>query len=708
MTIRSLWLVAALASALTVGTAAQTTSAKTAMEAARKTEVVDGDLRAAIKQYAAIADKFKADRGIAADALLRMAECYQKLGDAQARETYQRLIRDFGDQKEAVAVARMRLGGGGSTAVAVAKGDRAVWTGRDVDLFGTVSPDGRYLTYVDWGGLENVMLRDLVGGTSRPLTNNTTVGEFGLGEWSAISRDGEQVAYEWIGLDRKDELRIAPLHGPGVPAFRRIRQVDPGESVRPFDWSPDGKWLAVLIERTDRSSQVGIMSVQDGSLRPLKSIDWRGVNKMVFSPDGRFIAYDIIDGEARDRARIYVMAVDASREVAVVDDASRNNVMGWAPDGRLVFASDRTGTRSLWTVRVEDGRAKGEPRLAKENVGSTWSLGLTPTGTLYVWQPASTTYVRVAPFEFASGRLIDSGGATFQRFIESRGRPSWSADARHLVYISCGTAGGGPCTLFVHSTETGGVRQIPHALGYLAFPRLAPDAHAIVTNGRDLKGRDGIYLIDAATGQTSLITAFVNPTQSRNPEWSSDGRAILYLEDHDRNTVLLRRDIASSEITEVFRTDGRTAGSAAVGRIRGMRLSPDGRLVGLVREDPDRKVSTFVVMPLSGGAPRVLLETSPSSLSGMYFQWMPDSSGVTIEKGGPSTAEAAIEVWHLPLNAPARKLDIDARFWGEGFSVRPDGRQIAFAAQAGAPGAEVWALENFLPAQASTRQSAGK
>jgi Tol biopolymer transport system component len=60
------------------------------------------------------------------------------------------------------------------------------------------------------------------------------------------------------------------------------------------------------------------------------------------------------------------MAIDASRESAVVEDASKNDVMGWSRDGHLVFASDRSGTTALWTVRVEDGRAPEPPVLVKE------------------------------------------------------------------------------------------------------------------------------------------------------------------------------------------------------------------------------------------------------------------------------------------------------------------------------------------------------
>ena len=65
-------------------------------EAARRSEVIDGDLDAAIRQYQAIADRFRSDRQITANALLRLADAYERRGNAQARTVYQRLAREFG------------------------------------------------------------------------------------------------------------------------------------------------------------------------------------------------------------------------------------------------------------------------------------------------------------------------------------------------------------------------------------------------------------------------------------------------------------------------------------------------------------------------------------------------------------------------------------------------------------------------------------
>jgi tetratricopeptide (TPR) repeat protein len=72
--------------------------ARVLMQAAETKATVEGDLKAAIALYQNAVKEAGPNRGIAAQALLRRAECYQKLGDAEANKIYERLIRDFADQ----------------------------------------------------------------------------------------------------------------------------------------------------------------------------------------------------------------------------------------------------------------------------------------------------------------------------------------------------------------------------------------------------------------------------------------------------------------------------------------------------------------------------------------------------------------------------------------------------------------------------------
>src|SRR5713226_6464693 len=125
--------------------------AEVLMQAAHQKQLVEGQLEEAIQLYKRILQEHAGNRAVAAKALLEMGQCYEKLGNTEARKAYERLLRDYGDQNEAAAQARARLAAltgnlasGGSQMVA-----RRVWAGPDVDVMGSLSPDGRYLSCVD-------------------------------------------------------------------------------------------------------------------------------------------------------------------------------------------------------------------------------------------------------------------------------------------------------------------------------------------------------------------------------------------------------------------------------------------------------------------------------------------------------------------------------------------------------------------------------
>src|SRR5512139_3644661 len=76
-------------------------SAEVQLKAAMHKEQVEGDLKAAIKLYQRIVEESAANRAVAAKALLQMGQCYEKLGQADARKAYQQLLSRYADQKEA-------------------------------------------------------------------------------------------------------------------------------------------------------------------------------------------------------------------------------------------------------------------------------------------------------------------------------------------------------------------------------------------------------------------------------------------------------------------------------------------------------------------------------------------------------------------------------------------------------------------------------
>src|SRR5215208_1933902 len=207
----------AVAVLVTLALASATPGAQDAerlFKAAMNAELVEGDLRSAIEQYRKVAES--APRPLAAQALLRMAESYQKLGDREARAVYERIVRECGDQRDTAEAARTRLSAFRSTASdPIVQTTRLVWAGLDGSGLGTPSLDGRYLPF-QIGETGDLAIRDLVAGTVRRLTN--TGGWAASGDYSSravISPDGRIIAYHWfVEATATNELRLMQVNDP--------------------------------------------------------------------------------------------------------------------------------------------------------------------------------------------------------------------------------------------------------------------------------------------------------------------------------------------------------------------------------------------------------------------------------------------------------------------------------------------------------------
>ena len=176
-------------------------TAEVQLKAAVHKQEVEGDLKGAIEQYKKLAQN--KDRGVAAKALVRMGECYDKLGDTEARKAYERVVKEFADQKEAVEQARGRL----SSSRVIAPGGLTVrkvlgWPEADYGI--RISPDGRYFSFVDEKNGEEIALRDLATGVVRVLTRHLP-GEKAGADDPLWSRDGRQLVYDWANYK---EIRL--------------------------------------------------------------------------------------------------------------------------------------------------------------------------------------------------------------------------------------------------------------------------------------------------------------------------------------------------------------------------------------------------------------------------------------------------------------------------------------------------------------------
>ncbi len=506
-------------------------------------ERVKGDLDEAIKVYERIIVKFPNNRPIVAKALLHIGLCYEKMGKQEAQKAYQRLIEEYTDQHEPVAQARARLLklGYATEQNPSAMSTRQVWAPA-LDTMGTPSPDGRHLSYVNWTK-GNLAVHDLETGENRDLTNEgtwETPSQFC--DVSIWSPDSSQIAYCWIDKGKGTDLRIVGLDG----SEPRVLHSDPESGYAwPRAWSHDGKHILAIFCNRDAAKETGhidkiaLVSVADGSLRILKSLGNRRSRFMNFSPDDRYVVFDLETKEGSGTHDIHLLAIDGSQETPLVEHPANDGAPFWTPDGkRIVFVSDRSGSMGVWMLDVDDGSPKGTPSQVKEMGTHFGPMGFTRDGSLYYWLGTPAVDVYVATLDFEAGKVLAPPTKRSLRFEGSNFAPFWSPDGKYLAYASRRSALE-TYLLVIRSIESGQERDLsPKSLRMRgahaqAAPRWSPDGRSILVAG-EAEGVRGLHLVDVQKGDFTTIVQNELRTATSAPRWpvfSKDGKQIYYVRD---------------------------------------------------------------------------------------------------------------------------------------------------------------------------------
>ena len=563
------------------------------------------------------------------------------------------------------------------------------------DFCGAPSPDGRYLSFVDWSyeAQGDLAIRDLATGEYRDLTDEATWDEPDqCAIFSRWSPDGKQIAYTWFNKGPW-ELRIVGLDGskPRVLYRSENKQVT---RIYLHAWSQDGKHILVDLKRVDGASDIALVSVVDGSVRVLKALkslpSWHW---MSLSPDGRYVVYGRPVEEHTELRDIFMLAADGSgEEVPLVEHPADDYGPIWSPGGKsIVFVSDRSGAYDAWLIQVADGEPVGEPQLIKRDIGPMQPMGFTRGGSLYYGLFANSTDIYTASIDPTTGELLVPPTKAIRRFEGFNHSPAWSPDGKSLAYVSMRPSPGSPrreSVLMIRSVETGEERGLhPEAsLANTGFPpniRWSPDGRSILC-GRSLQ------LIGAQTGDVTPIVQFDPADRVRigGAAWSPDGKAIFYVRVVASQWLhsIVAHDLETGEEKELYQ------GGEPDIEWFGLAVSPDGRHLAFTGE------GVLKVMSTSEGEPRVFhrlqdTEKFAPGAAGSGLAWTADGRYVIFGIHRPGQP-GPLELWRVPVEEgePQKLLEMDGL---SDIRVHPDGRRIAFTG--GWIQMEVWAMENFLP-----------
>jgi len=666
-------------------------------------EEVKGELEQAIEVYQSIVDTYPDNRPIAAMAYLHMGRCYEKLGKQDAQKAYNRIIQDYADQEEMVNEAKARIAALGKPVSPVLnKGMRVskIWEGSEVDLMGEPSPDGKYLSILDVN-TGNLALYEVATGKKRLLTKNGSWDEPNqFAEHSRWSPDGKQIVYDWFDEDNPGwiDLYIVDLQGSEP---RKLWSNPEMEWVQCHDWSPDGNMILACFAKKDHTKHIGLVSVQDGSLRLIKDLgggqSWPKC--MSFSPDGRYVVYDNPPEADNPALDIYIISSDGSKEAKLVEHPSNDYVLGWVPDGKgILFASDRTGgTQSSFFLPVAEAAPDGEPHQVIQNMGPVEPLGFTRNGSYFYGFLQRLNDIYTAKLDVGTGKITEPAQKFVRTFEGFNQTPAYSPDGKYLAYVSrrfpvvkpFGLRWGGN-VLCIKSLETGKERELYPDLGLFGYPVWSPDGKSIFLVHWNENNRIDLSGIDAQTGDITIALRHEDHFSHFGAHQFPPSGETLYFGLNDSKTGnwnLLARDLESGT-ESVLHTEK---------RFFSFSLSPDGQWLALTLSG-------------SGAFRLVLLSTESGETSevhtfkkGIWLRgnptvvWTTDGNYLLLSVRDSNEDSDSYELWRIAADGGEPEklgLKIDNPF--QGLSVHPDGQHITFSTTA-RDVSEVWVMENFLP-----------
>ncbi len=437
--------------------------------------------------------------------------------------------------------------------------------------------------------------------------------------------------------------------------------------------SPDGRMLVYLGQTDGRRQQLMVRSIDDPVPRPLPYTE-NGDNP-VFSPDGKFVAF--ISGNQLYRTSVqggkpqligtapgtFVGASWSSTGVIVVSGnvalyvfpetggsprelVKSNTAKGVLYQGNPVVVDDqRIVLYSSWTTAAMTSASMA---IASMETGETTVLGVPGVQPLGI---VDGVLVYVTATGVVEGVLIDVGkrkviGTPVQIVTDVSINPTSGLARAALsrtgtLFYQSGTQ----LSQLVTATAAGGSRTVLEELREYGFPRLSPDGRRLALAIGSSDRRD-IWLYELSSGTMTRLTT--EGTLNERPEWSPDGKRVLYRSDQSGRPAIwwrpadlsapataLLSDKSEDYFEAVISPDGKhiayqidTAGAdvfyrAMAGETTPVpiansaatemmpRISPDGRWIAFITNESG--IPEVVVQPFPGPGGRVQVSNGGGS-----------------------------------------------------------------------------------------------
>jgi Tol biopolymer transport system component/DNA-binding winged helix-turn-helix (wHTH) protein len=426
------------------------------------------------------------------------------------------------------------------------------------------SPDGQFLAFSDLKSLEepyrfSLFLLSLSDLQKRDLTSPPSATRGDL--MPTFSPDGKTVAFTRWSAGAASEIYLVAAAGGTSRRLTFDNRV-----VEGLDWTPDGNGIVFSSNRADDRGLHNLWKIPASGGLPQPLIEGEGALFPVVSRARRRLAY-VQENSDVNIWRIDALGASHGQPAATrfISSTRRDASAQYSPDGqRIVFISDRSGTREIWVCNSDGSNSKqvtslgiflGSPRWSSDGQQIVFDARLEDHSDIFV---------------------VSAEGGKPRRITADRsedGRASWSRDGRWLYFWSdrsgnwevwkAPAEGGTP----VKFTRHGGKEAVESFDGKFIY---YTKDHA--------QSLPGIWRIPVEGGDEVRIL-----DQAYSGQWALLNTGIFFLNSNTKSSLTIEFfNFATNQTTSVA-----TVERMPPRRTPSLAISPDGRWILYTQVDRD-------------------------------------------------------------------------------------------------------------------------